>query len=102
MAELIGDFDVIIAGTEEIDKKVFDKAKNLKFISRDGIGLDSVDLNYAREEGIRVSYTPDAPAPAVAELTNGSGSGWISFLTSFTKHSNTCSVRITTIILFLY
>ena len=71
LAELIDDFDVIIAGTEEIDKKVFDKAKKLKFISRVGIGLDSVDLNYARKKGIRVSYTPDAPAPAVAELTIG-------------------------------
>ena len=54
-----------------IDKKVFDRAKKLKFISRVGIGLDGVDLNYAREKGVKVSYTPDAPAPAVAELTIG-------------------------------
>jgi D-3-phosphoglycerate dehydrogenase / 2-oxoglutarate reductase len=71
LAELIDDFDIIIAGTEEIDKKVFDRAKKLKFISRVGIGLDGVDLNYARESGVKVSYTPDAPTPAVAELTIG-------------------------------
>jgi len=71
LAELIDDFDIIIAGTEKIDKKVFDRAKKLKFISRVGIGLDGVDLNYAREKGVKVSYTPDAPAPAVAELTIG-------------------------------
>ncbi len=71
LAELIDDFDIIIAGTEEIDREVFDKAKNLRFISRVGIGLDSVDLNYAKEKDVKVSYTPDAPAPAVAELTIG-------------------------------
>lgn len=71
LAEIIADFDVVIAGTEQIDKEVFDNAEKLKFISRVGIGLDSVDLNYAREKGVKVSYTPDAPAPAVAELTIG-------------------------------
>ena len=46
-------------------------ASNLKLISRVGIGLDSVDLITAKKRGIKVSYTPDAPAPAVAELTIG-------------------------------
>ena len=46
-------------------------ATNLKMISRVGIGLDNVDLIAARNRGIKVSYTPDAPAPAVAELTIG-------------------------------
>ena len=71
LIELIPDIDVLIAGTEPITKKVIDKATNLKFISRVGIGLDSVDLIAAKERGIKVSYTPDAPAPAVAELTMG-------------------------------
>ncbi len=71
LADLITDFDVIIAGTEPITKKVMDNATNLKMISRVGIGLDSVDLLEAKKSGITVSYTPDAPAPAVAELTIG-------------------------------
>ena len=71
LIELIPDIDALIAGTEPITKKVIDKAPNLKFISRVGIGLDSVDLIAAKERGIKVSYTPDAPAPAVAELTMG-------------------------------
>ena len=71
LIELIPDIDVLITGTEPITKKVIDKAPNLKFISRVGIGLDSVDLITAKERGIKVSYTPDAPAPAVAELTMG-------------------------------
>lgn len=71
LAELVTDFDVIIAGTEAITDAVMARASSLKFISRVGIGLDSVDLLAARRRGIKVSYTPDAPAPAVAELTLG-------------------------------
>jgi D-3-phosphoglycerate dehydrogenase / 2-oxoglutarate reductase len=71
LSEMVTDFDVIIAGTEQITAKVMDSASNLKMISRVGIGLDSVDLLAAKRRGIRVSYTPDAPAPAVAELTIG-------------------------------
>jgi D-3-phosphoglycerate dehydrogenase len=71
LAEMICDFDVMIAGTEFITEKVMANGKNLKLISRVGIGLDSVDLLAAEKRGIRVSYTPDAPAPAVAELTIG-------------------------------
>jgi len=71
LVEMVTDFDVIIAGTEPITAKVMNNASNLKHISRVGIGLDSVDLMAAEERGIKVSYTPDAPAPAVAELTIG-------------------------------
>lgn len=71
LAEIAADFEVLIAGTEPITAKVMDAAPDLKLISRVGIGLDSVDLLAARERGIAVSYTPEAPAPAVAELTIG-------------------------------
>jgi D-3-phosphoglycerate dehydrogenase / 2-oxoglutarate reductase len=71
LAEMVSDFDIIIAGTEPITDFVMERAPNLKMISRVGIGLDSVDLLAAERRGIKVSYTPDAPAPAVAELTIG-------------------------------
>ena len=69
LLDLITDFDAIIAGTEEITEKVLIKGANLKLISRVGIGLDSVDLLAAEKLKIAVSYTPDAPAPAVVDLT---------------------------------
>lgn len=71
LADMISDFDVLIAGTEPVTDKVMGRASRLKMISRVGIGLDSVDLLAAERRGIKVSYTPDAPAPAVAELTIG-------------------------------
>jgi D-3-phosphoglycerate dehydrogenase len=69
LGDMIGDFDVLIAGTEPITERVMARASRLKLISRVGIGLDSVDLLAAERRGIKVTYTPDAPAPAVAELT---------------------------------
>ncbi|MBF0340496.1 MAG: phosphoglycerate dehydrogenase [Magnetococcales bacterium] len=71
LADMVGSFDVLIAGTEPITDRVMSRAPNLRLISRVGIGLDSVDLLAAERRGIQVSYTPDAPAPAVAELTIG-------------------------------
>ena len=67
----VGDVQAIIAGTEPITEEVLKEAKNLQLIARVGIGLDSVDLCSATRLGIAVSYTPDAPSPAVAELTIG-------------------------------
>ena len=71
LVDMIMDFDILIAGTEPITENVLRHAPSLKLISRVGIGLDSVDLNSARQRGIKVCYTPDAPSPAVAELTIG-------------------------------
>ena len=71
LAGMVSDVEVLIAGTEPITEKVMANAPKLKLISRVGIGLDSVDLLAAERRGVKVSYTPDAPAPAVAELTIG-------------------------------
>lgn len=70
-AEMIRDFEVVVAGTEPITDKVLADAPRLELIARVGVGLDSVDLLAARRRGVRVTYTPEAPAPAVAELTIG-------------------------------
>ena len=69
LAEMVPGFDALIAGTEPVTDRVMAAAGRLKLISRVGVGLDSVDLLAAERRGIQVSYTPDAPAPAVAELT---------------------------------
>lgn len=71
LAELIVDFDILIAGTEPVTEDVMAQAHKLKLISRVGVGLESVDLLAAQRRGIQVCYTPDAPAPAVAEFTVG-------------------------------
>lgn len=59
----------LIAGLEPLTQNVLKSAKSLKVIARVGTGLDSVDLVAAKELGIIVLNTPDAPTKAVAELT---------------------------------
>ncbi|OGZ23985.1 MAG: hypothetical protein A2896_01430 [Candidatus Nealsonbacteria bacterium RIFCSPLOWO2_01_FULL_43_32] len=60
----------LIAGTETIDRETL-KNSSLKVISRVGVGIDSIDLEAAKELGIVVKNTPEAPTVAVAELTLG-------------------------------
>ncbi|AYL97118.1 phosphoglycerate dehydrogenase [Mucilaginibacter celer] len=59
----------IVAGVEPLTARVMDALPQLKVISRVGIGMDSVDLEYAAKKGIIVKNTPDGPTRAVAELT---------------------------------
>jgi D-3-phosphoglycerate dehydrogenase len=87
LAQMAIDAEVIIAGTEPITAMVMIAAPNLKLISRVGIGLDNVDLLAARERGIAVSYTPEAPAPAVAELTIG-------LILSLLRHTNLANLKM--------
>lgn len=68
--ELLGTDTIgLIAGLEPLTKNVLQSAKSLKVIARVGTGLDSVDLVAAKQLGISVLNTPDAPTKAVAELT---------------------------------
>ncbi len=67
----IGNSDALIAGVEKITEEVFQKAPNLKLISRVGVGLDGIDFDLCRKYGVRVAYTPDAPTLGVAELCVG-------------------------------
>lgn len=61
----------MIAGVEPLNRSVLTAAKHLRVISRCGIGMDSVDGEAARDLGIAVTNTPDAPTIPVAELTMG-------------------------------
>ena len=61
----------ILAGVEALGKEVLKELKSLRVISRCGVGMENVDLEAARELGIKVLNTPDAPTLAVAELTVG-------------------------------
>lgn len=67
--ELAKDCIGIVAGVEPLTARVMDALPGLKCISRVGIGMDSVDLEYAKQKGIIVVNTPDAPTRGVAELT---------------------------------
>jgi len=50
------------------DRAYIDRAKKLRLIIRGGVGLDNIDVDYARSKGIQVFNTAEASAVAVAEL----------------------------------
>ena len=66
-----GAYSGLIAGTEPLTGKVFEKAPSLKVISRVGVGLDGVDVSAAKEHGIAIYNTPSVLVDSVAELTIG-------------------------------
>jgi D-3-phosphoglycerate dehydrogenase / 2-oxoglutarate reductase len=67
--ELAKDCIGIVAGLEPLNSKVMDSCINLKCISRVGVGMENVDMDYAKQKGVIVVNTPDGPTRGVAELT---------------------------------
>ena len=67
--EFLKDVDGVVAGTEPYTQQTLRQASRLKVIARVGIGLDNLDFAECARRGIAVTYTPDAPSQAVAELT---------------------------------
>ena len=59
---------VLVRSKTKCTKEYIDSAPNLKLIIRGGVGLDNVDLEYAKQKGITVHNTPAASSVAVAEL----------------------------------
>lgn len=52
-------------------QNLIDACPNLKLIGRGGVGMDNIDVAYAREKGLHVINTPGASSPSVAELVMG-------------------------------
>jgi D-3-phosphoglycerate dehydrogenase len=72
LERIIGDYNVIVVrSATKVRKPLIETAKNLKLIVRAGVGLDNVDVEYARAKGVEVMNTPAASSNAVAELTVG-------------------------------
>jgi len=59
---------VLIRSKTKVTREYIDSAPKLKYVIRGGVGLDNVDLVYAKEKGIKVDNTADASTTAVAEL----------------------------------
>lgn len=72
LANKIGDYDVLIVrSATKVTREIIDAGTKLKVIARGGVGMDNIDLEYARSKGIQVYNTPMASSRAVAELAIG-------------------------------
>ncbi len=67
--ELTAGIDGVIAGVEPITREALAVRRNIKVISRCGVGMDNVDQEACKEFGIKLYNTPEAPVASVAELT---------------------------------
>jgi Lactate dehydrogenase and related dehydrogenases len=68
MIELCSDVDAVILGVDPMDKDVMDAAPKLKIISKYGVGIDNIDMDYAKEKDIEVTITRGANSEAVADF----------------------------------
>lgn len=66
--KLIQDVDGIIVGVDKITREILANAKKLKVITKYGVGLDNIDIEYAKKLGIKITYTPGANKESVADL----------------------------------
>jgi len=62
---------MVVRSRTKVMKDLIDVCPNLKVIVRGGVGLDTIDFEYARSKGIEVMNTPLANSASVAELTVG-------------------------------
>jgi D-3-phosphoglycerate dehydrogenase len=65
-AEQIG--VLLVRSATKVRKDLIDACPGLKIIGRGGVGMDNIDVAYAREKGLKVINTPAASSQSVAEL----------------------------------
>lgn len=59
---------ILVRSATTVRKEVIDSCQSLKLIGRGGVGMDNIDVAYAKEKGIHVINTPAASSASVAEL----------------------------------
>lgn len=84
LMDLVPNADAILTGNDPLDKELLSQAKNLKVISKYGVGLDNIDLTYANEKGIKVCKALGANSVSVAE------SAMMMILTSLRQYYSLC------------
>ncbi|MBS1526338.1 MAG: D-2-hydroxyacid dehydrogenase [Bacteroidetes bacterium] len=75
------EYDAItVRSATKVRKALIDACPNLKLIGRGGVGVDNIDVEYAKEKGIGVYNTPASSSLSVAELVFASLFGCVRFL----------------------
>ena len=79
----INDNDVtglLVRSATQVRKELIDACPGLKLIGRGGVGMDNIDVQYARDKGLHVINTPAASSESVAELVFAHMFGGVRFL----------------------
>lgn len=69
LLKVIPDYDaILVRSATKVTREVIDAGTKLKVIARGGVGVDNIDVAYAKEKGITVLNTPGASSISVAEM----------------------------------
>jgi D-3-phosphoglycerate dehydrogenase len=71
---------ITVRSATKVRKALIDACPNLKLIGRGGVGVDNIDVDYAKEKGIGVYNTPASSSLSVAELVFAHLFGGVRFL----------------------
>ena len=71
---------LLVRSATTVRKDLIDACPHLKIVGRGGVGMDNIDVEYAREKGINVINTPAASSSSVAELVFAHLFGMVRFL----------------------
>ncbi len=59
---------LLVRSATQVRKDIIDNCPSLKIIGRGGVGMDNIDVDYAKSKGLQVINTPSASSKSVAEL----------------------------------
>ncbi|NQY07297.1 MAG: D-2-hydroxyacid dehydrogenase [Flavobacteriaceae bacterium] len=71
---------LLVRSATKVRKELIDACPSLKLIGRGGVGMDNIDVDYAKSKGIHVINTPAASSSSVAELVFAHLFGMVRFL----------------------
>ena len=71
---------LLVRSATKVRKDIIDNCPSIKIIGRGGVGMDNIDVDYARSKGIKVINTPAASSHSVAELVFAHLFGIVRFL----------------------
>ena len=71
---------ILVRSATKIRKDIIDNCPNIKIIGRGGVGMDNIDVEYAKEKNIHVINTPAASSSSVAELVFAHLFGMVRYL----------------------
>ncbi len=71
---------ILVRSATKVRKDIIDSCPSLKIIGRGGVGMDNIDVDYARSKGLNVINTPAASSASVAELVFAHLFGGVRFL----------------------
>ncbi|MBK7338877.1 MAG: hydroxyacid dehydrogenase [Saprospirales bacterium] len=72
LEDRIGDyFGIVLRSRISLGRDLISRAKNLRFIAREGVGLEHIDTDFAESQGIAVLISPEGSKDTVAEHTLG-------------------------------